>query len=95
MPLSPTFEELSSIRTRKPLEEELGLSAADAVATNRLNSTFHNNNAEAVLHKLSPVVFPVNFANIPVVVPIPTLSSVHPNSPQGAEAPLRNASGTS
>ncbi|KAA1105606.1 hypothetical protein PGT21_012990 [Puccinia graminis f. sp. tritici] len=40
IPLSPTIEESSSVRSRKSLEEELGLSAADADAINQLTRTF-------------------------------------------------------
>ncbi|WAQ90955.1 hypothetical protein PtA15_13A355 [Puccinia triticina] len=39
IPLSPTLNKFSSIRTRKALEEELGLSAGDAEAVKRRTST--------------------------------------------------------
>ncbi|WAQ81100.1 hypothetical protein PtA15_1A438 [Puccinia triticina] len=39
IPLSPTLNEFSSIRTRKALEEELGLSAGDTEAVKRRTST--------------------------------------------------------
>ncbi|WAR52873.1 hypothetical protein PtB15_2B301 [Puccinia triticina] len=39
IPLSPTLNKFSSIRTRKALEEELGLSAGDAKAVKRRTST--------------------------------------------------------